>query len=81
MGWTPFLNAQTLSVDCDLDFDEVTDWTPFLNAQTLSADCDLDFDPATWFLYVTHHLVMMIVTAKYFSSPTMHDEVTGLTRL
>ena len=33
----------------------------------------LTFDLATWFLLVTHRLVMMIICAKLFSNPTMQD--------
>ena len=47
-------------------------------AQSLGADCDLDL--ATWFLFVTHYLVMMIVCAKLFSNSTMHNKVMGRTR-
>ena len=38
----------------------------------------LTFDLATWFLQATR-LVLMIICAKYFSNPTMHDEVVGWT--
>ena len=47
-------------------------------AQCLSADYDLDL--ATWFLFMTHCLVMMITCAKLFSIPTMHNKVMGRTR-
>ena len=47
-------------------------------AQSLSADCDLDL--ATWFLFTTHRLVMMIICAKLFSNPSMHNKVMGLTQ-
>ena len=40
----------------------------------------LTFDLATWFLFATHHLVMMIICTKLFLNPTMHDEVMGRTR-
>ena len=40
----------------------------------------LTFDKATWFLFVTHCLVMMIICAKLFSNPTMHNKVMGWTR-
>ena len=33
----------------------------------------LTFDLATWFLFVTHSLVMMIICAKLFSNSTMQD--------
>ena len=39
----------------------------------------LTFDLATWFLHGTHHLVLMIIPAKLFSNPTMHNEVMGQT--
>ena len=47
-------------------------------AQTYSADCDLDL--ATWFLFATCHLVMMIICAYLFSNPTINNKVTGRTR-
>ena len=47
-------------------------------AQSLSSDCDLDL--ATWFLFATHCLVVMIICAKLFSNPTMHNKVMGRTR-
>ena len=40
----------------------------------------LDFDLVTWFLFATHRLVMMIICAKLFSNPTMHNKVMGQTR-
>ena len=49
-------------------------------AQSVSSDCDLNLDLATWFLFATHHLVMMIIYAKLFSNPTMHYKVMGRTR-
>ena len=45
-------------------------------AQSLSVDCDL----ATWFLFATHRLVMIIICATLFSNPTMHYKVMGRTR-
>ena len=45
-------------------------------AQSLSVDCDL----AIWFLFATHRLVMMIICAKLFSNPIMHDKVMDRTR-
>ena len=35
-------------------------------AQSLRANFDLDLWPATWFLFATHRLVMMIISAKLF---------------
>ena len=32
----------------------------------------LTSDPAIWFLFATHHLVMMIIRAKLFSNPIMY---------
>ena len=32
----------------------------------------LIFDLMTWYLFATHHLVMMIICAKLFSNPTKH---------
>ena len=49
-------------------------------AQSLSADCDLNLDPATCFLFTTHCLVVMIICAKLFSNPSMHNKVMGQTR-
>ena len=49
-------------------------------AQSLSVDCDLDLDPPTWLLFATHRLVMMIICAKLFSNPTMHNKVMGRTQ-
>ena len=40
----------------------------------------LTFDLATWFMFGTHCLVMMIICAKLFLNPTMHNKVMGLTR-
>ena len=39
----------------------------------------LTFDLATWFLFMTHCLVMMIICAKLFSNPMMHNKVMGWT--
>ena len=46
-------------------------------AQSLSVDCDLDHDPATWLLIATYCLVMMIICAKLFSNPTLHNKAMG----
>ena len=40
----------------------------------------LIFDLGTQFLFATHRLVMMIICAKLFSNPTMHNTVIGRTR-
>ena len=40
----------------------------------------LTFELVSWFLYVTHRLVVMIICAKQFSTSTMHDEVMGRAR-
>ena len=37
----------------------------------------LIFDLATWFLFATYPLVMMIICAKLFINPTMHNKVMG----
>ena len=37
----------------------------------------LTFGLATWFLFATYPLVMMIVCAKLCINPTMHDKVRG----
>ena len=35
----------------------------------------LTFNLAIWFLFATHSLVMMIICAKLFLNPTMHNKV------
>ena len=40
----------------------------------------LTFDLAIWILTATYRLVMMIICAKLFSNPTMHNKVMGRTR-
>ena len=40
----------------------------------------LTFDLETWFLFMTHRLVMMIICAQLFSNPAMHNKVMGRTR-
>ena len=35
----------------------------------------LTFDQATWFLHAKYRLVVMIICAKQYLNPTMHDEV------
>ena len=40
----------------------------------------LTFNPGTWILVVTHCLIMIIICAKLFSNPTMHNKVMGPTR-
>ena len=40
----------------------------------------LTFDLAIWFLFTTHHLVIMIICAKLFLNLTMHNEVMGRTQ-
>ena len=40
----------------------------------------LTFALATWFLFATHVLVMMIICAKLFSNPIMHNKVMAWTR-
>ena len=40
----------------------------------------LTFDLATWFLIMTHCLVMRIICAKLFLNPTMHNKIMGRTR-
>ena len=37
----------------------------------------LTSDLATWFLFATYPLVMMIFCAKLFTDPTMHAKVMG----
>ena len=37
----------------------------------------LTFEPATWFLFATPPLVMMIICAKLFLNPSMHNKVMG----
>ena len=52
-------------------------WIGFIEAyaQSLRADCDLN--QATRFLFATYCLIMIIICAKLFSNPTMHDKVMG----
>ena len=38
------------------------------------------FDLATWFLFATYPLVLMITCAKLFINPTMHDKVVNTNR-
>ena len=52
-----------------------TGFTEFY-AQSLSAD----FEPATWLLFATNRLVLMVICAKLFSNPTMHNKVMSWTR-
>ena len=40
----------------------------------------LTFNLATWFLFPTHSLVMIIICAKLFLNPIMHNKVMGRTR-
>ena len=40
----------------------------------------LTFDLTTWFLFATHCLVMIIIFAKLFLNPTIHNKVMDLTR-
>ena len=39
----------------------------------------MTFDLATWFLLATYRLVTMIICAKLFSNPIMHNKVMGWT--
>ena len=49
-------------------------------AQRLRADCDLDLIPSEMVLVQTYCLAMMIICAKLFSNPTMHNKVMCRTR-
>ena len=40
----------------------------------------LTFNLVTWFLFVTNCLIMIIICAKLFSNPTLHNKVMGRTR-
>ena len=40
----------------------------------------LTFDLAIWLLFATHCLIMMIICAKLFSNPTMHNKVMSRTQ-
>ena len=40
----------------------------------------LTFNLATCFLFATHCLIMMIICAKLFLNPTMHNKVMGRTQ-
>ena len=37
----------------------------------------LTFDQATWFLFTAHCLDMIIIDAKLFINPTLHNKVLG----
>ena len=39
----------------------------------------LTFNLATWFLFATHCLIMLIICANVFSNPTMHNKAMGRT--
>ena len=44
------------------------------------------FNLVTWFFFATHHHIMIIICAKLFSNPTMHNQVisrigTGFTEV
>ena len=49
-------------------------------AQSLSVECDLDLWPSDMVLFATHRLVKMIICAKLFWNPTVHNKVMGRTR-
>ena len=49
-------------------------------AQSLSVDVTLTSDLATWSLFTTYRLVMMIICAKLFSNPTVHNKFMGQTQ-
>ena len=49
-------------------------------AQSSSTTVTLTFDLATWLLFATHRLVMLIICSTLFSNPTMHYKVMGRTR-
>ena len=40
----------------------------------------LTFNLATWFLFATHRLIIIIICAKLFLNPTMHNKVMGQTQ-
>ena len=70
MGWTRTgfteVYAQSFSADCDLDL--------------CSSDMTLTFVLVTGFLFFTHRLVKMIICAKLFSNPTLHNKVMSRTQ-
>ena len=53
--------------------------TSFTEIHAHSFSEERDIDLTTWFLFLTHCFVMMIICTKLFSNPTMHDKVTVLT--
>ena len=53
--------------------------TGFIEAYAQRA-VTLTFKLVTWFLFVTHCLVKMIICAKLFSNPTMHNKIKGQTQ-
>ena len=48
-------------------------------AQSLRATVTLNFNLATWFLFETHRLIIIIIYAKLFLNSTMHNKVMGRT--
>ena len=49
-------------------------------AQSLSADCNFDLYPSDMVHIQTHCLVMIIICAKLFLDPIMHNKVMGRIR-
>ena len=50
-----------------------------VSAQSLSVDCDLDLRASDMVLVHKHCLAMIIICAKLFLNPTMHNKVMGRT--
>ena len=40
----------------------------------------LTFNQVIWFFIAAHRLIMIIICAKLFSNPTMHNKVMGRTQ-
>ena len=56
---------------------EQVSWKPMHN--TYEKTVTLTLNLVTWFLFATHRLIMIIICAKLFSNPTMHNKVMGRT--
>ena len=52
----------------------------FVRLVTVLRIVTLTFDLAKWLLFATYCLVMIIIYAKLFSNPTMHNKAMGRTR-
>ena len=53
--------------------------TDFTEAYAQSLRENSDLWPSDMFLFTTHCLVLLIICAKLFSNPTMHDNIMSQT--